>query len=121
MLLSQSDEQSYRFYSMSTQILKERNSYYEILEKTQKGGMNITRYLEWFLNSLLNAIEYSNVILEKIIYKHYFWMKNSKLNLNNRQIKVLNMLMDDKICVSNELAWLKEQDFATEQRVYNNL
>jgi Fic family protein len=99
MLLSQSDEQSYRFYSMSTQILKERNSYYEILEKTQKGGMNITRYLEWFLNSLLNAIEYSNVILEKIIYKHYFWMKNSKLNLNSRQIKVLNMLIDDFIGV----------------------
>jgi Fic family protein len=107
MLLSQSDEQSYRFYSMSTQILKERNSYYEILEKTQKGGMNITRYLEWFLNSLLNAIEYSNVILEKIIYKHYFWMKNSKLNLNNRQIKVLNMLMDDFIGVLNTTKWAK--------------
>jgi Fic family protein len=107
MLLSQSDEQSYRFYSMSTQILKERNSYYEILEKTQKGGMDITHYLEWFLNSLLNAIEYSNVILEKIIYKHYFWMKNSKLNLNSRQIKVLNMLMDDFIGVLNTTKWAK--------------
>lgn len=107
MLLSQSDEQSYRFYSMSTQILKERNSYYEILEKTQKGGMDITRYLEWFLNSLLNAIEYSDVILEKIIYKHYFWMKNSKFNLNNRQIKVLNMLMDDFIGVLNTTKWAK--------------
>jgi Fic family protein len=107
MLLSQSDEQSYRFYSMSTQILKERNSYYEILEKTQKGGMDITRYLEWFLNSLLNAIEYSDVILEKIIYKHYFWIKNSKLNLNNRQIKVLNMLMDNFIGVLNTTKWAK--------------
>jgi Fic family protein len=107
MLLSQSDEQSYRFYSMSTQILKERNSYYEILEKTQKAGMDITRYLEWFLNSLLNAIEYSDVILEKIIYKHYFWIKNSKLNLNNRQIKVLNMLMDNFIGVLNTTKWAK--------------
>ena len=107
MLLSQSDEQSYRFYSMSTQILKERNSYYEILEKTQKGEMDITRYLEWFLNSLLNAIEYSDVILEKIIYKHYFWIKNSKLNLNNRQIKVLNMLMDNFIGVLNTTKWAK--------------
>ena len=106
-LLSQSDEQSYRFYSMSTQILKERNSYYEILEKTQKAGMDITRYLEWFLNSLLNAIEYSDVILEKIIYKHYFWIKNSKLNLNNRQIKVLNMLMDNFIGVLNTTKWAK--------------
>ena len=105
MLLSQSDEQSYRFYSMSTQIRKERNFYYEILEKTQKGGMDITRYLEWFLNSLLNAIEYSDVILEKIIYKHYFWMKNAKLNLNSRQIKILNMLMDDFIGVLNTTKW----------------
>jgi Fic family protein len=106
-LLSQSDEQSYRFYSMSTQILKERNSYYEILEKTQKAGMDITRYLEWFLNSLLNAIEYSDVILEKIIYQHYFWIKNSKLNLNNRQIKVLNILMDNFIGVLNTTKWAK--------------
>ena len=105
MLLSQSDEQSYRFYSMSTQIRKERNSYYEILEKTQKGGMDITRYLEWFLNSLLNAIKYSDVILEKIIYKHYFWTKNAKLNLNSRQIKILNMLMDDFIGVLNTTKW----------------
>ena len=91
LLLAQSDEQSYRFYSMSTQIRKERNSYYEILEKTQKEGMNITAYLEWFLNSLLNAIEYSDTVLEKIIFKHNFWMKNSKLSLNDRQIKILNM------------------------------
>jgi Fic family protein len=90
---------------MSTQIRKERNFYYEILEKTQKGGMDITRYLEWFLNSLLNAIEYSDVILEKIIYKHYFWMKNAKLNLNSRQIKILNMLMDDFIGVLNTTKW----------------
>lgn len=107
MLLSQSDEQSYRFYSMSTQIRKERNSYYEILEKTQIGGMDITRYLEWFLNSLLNAIEYSDVIHEKIIYKHYFWIKNSKLNLNTRQIHILNMLMDDFIGVLNTTKWAK--------------
>lgn len=107
MLLSQSDEQSYRFYSMSTQICKERNSYYEILENTQKGEMNITSYLEWFLNSLLNAIEYSDVILEKIIYKHYFWMKNSNFNLNNRQIKILNMLMDDFNGVLNTTKWAK--------------
>ena len=107
MLLSQSDEQSYRFYSMSTQIRKERNSYYEILENTQKGGMNITRYLEWFLHSLLNAIEYSDVILVKIFHKHYFWMKNSKFNFNNRQIKILNMLMDDFNGVLNTTKWAK--------------
>ena len=67
MLLARSDEQSYRFYSMSTQIRKERNSYYDILEKTQKGSLDITIWLEWFLNCLLNAIENSEKVLEKII------------------------------------------------------
>jgi Fic family protein len=105
MLLAQFDEQSYRFYSMSTQIRKERNAYYAILEKTQQGGMNITPYLEWFLHALLKAIEYSDVILEKIIYKHNFWMKNSLVNLNNRQIKILNMLLDDFNGVLNTSTW----------------
>ena len=56
MLLARSDEQSYRFYSMSTQIRKERNSYYDMLEKTQRGTLDITDWLEWFLNSLLHAL-----------------------------------------------------------------
>lgn len=67
MLLARSDEQSYRFYSMSSQIRKERTSYYNMLEKTQKGGLDITSWLEWFLNCLMHAIESSDVLLDKIL------------------------------------------------------
>ena len=107
MLLARSDEQSYRFYSMSTQIRKERNSYYDILEKTQKGSLDITNWLEWFLNSLLHSIENSEKLLEKVIYKHEFWLQNSKVSINDRQRKILNMLMDDFEGVLNTTKWAK--------------
>lgn len=107
MLLARSDEQSYRFYSMSTQIRKERNIYYDILEKSQKSNLDITNWLEWFLNSLLHAIENSEQLLKKIIYKHSFWITNSKVNINDRQRKVINMLMDDFEGVLNTTKWAK--------------
>lgn len=107
MLLARSDEQSYRFYSMSAQIRKERNSYYDILEKTQTGSLDITNWLKWFLNSLLQSIESSEKLLEKVIYKHEFWLRNSKISINNRQLKLLNMLMDDFVGVLNTTKWAK--------------
>lgn len=107
MLLARSDEQSYRFYSMSTQIRKERNSYYDILEKTQKGSLDITTWLEWFLNCLFHAIEHSEKILEKIINKHSFWVKYSGISINDRQRKILNMLLDDFQGVLNTTKWAK--------------
>lgn len=107
MLLARSDEQSYRFYSMSTQIRKERNAYYDILEKTQRGGLDITAWLEWFLYCLLHAIENSEKLLEKIIYKHSFWLKHKSVNVNDRQRKILNMLMDDFEGVLNTTKWAK--------------
>jgi len=106
-LLARSDEQSYRFYSMSTQIRKERNSYYDILENTQKSGLDITNWLEWFLNCLLHSIENSEKLLEKIIFKHLFWIKHTRVNLNDRQRKILNMLMDDFDGVLNTTKWAK--------------
>jgi Fic family protein len=107
MLLARSDEQSYRFYSMSTQIRKERSSYYDILEKTQKSGLDITNWIEWFLNCLLHAIENSEKLLEKIIFKHYFWLKHAIININDRQRIILNMLMDDFEGVLNTTKWAK--------------
>ena len=107
MLLARSDEQSYRFYSMSTQIRKERNSYYDILEKTQRGSLDISNWLEWFLNSLLHSIESSEKLLEKVIFKHEFWIQKSKVSINDRQRKILNMLMDDFEGVLNTTKWAK--------------
>ena len=107
MLLARSDEQSYRFYSMSTQIRKERNAYYNILEITQSSSLDITSWLEWFLNTLLHAIENSEKLLEKIIYKHSFWVKHSKVNINDRQRKIINLLMEDFEGVLNTTKWAK--------------
>ena len=107
MLLARSDEQSFRFYSMSTQIRKERNSYYNVLENTQKGNLDITPWIEWFLNCLLNAINHSEILLEKIIYKHSFWLKYSGINLNERQRKILHLLLDDFQGVLNTTKWAR--------------
>ncbi|MFZ4561236.1 MAG: Fic family protein [Saprospiraceae bacterium] len=107
MLLARADEQPYRFYSMSAQIRKERNAYYHILENTQKGGLDITAWLEWFLNSLLHAIEHSEKLLEKVIYKHKFWLLHAQVALNDRQRKILNMLLEDFEGVLNTTKWAK--------------
>ena len=94
MILAQSDNQSTRFYSMSTQIRNERKQYYDILELTQKGGLDISDWLEWFLECLLNALKSSEILLGKVIFKHHFWIKNALRLENTRQKKILNMLLD---------------------------
>lgn len=107
MLLARSDEQSYRFYSMSTQIRKQRNDYYAILESTQRETLDITKWIEWFLNCLLNAIDNSEKLLEKIIFKHSFWLRFAGANINSRQRKILNLLMEDFEGVLNTTKWAK--------------
>jgi len=94
MILTQSDGQSYRFYSMSSQIRNERKQYYEVLEKTQKSSLDVTCWLEWFLNCLLNAIKASETMLEKVIFKHNFWLHNASKLENERQQKMLNKLLE---------------------------
>lgn len=94
MLLTRSDGASQRFYSMSAQIRIERKGYYKILEETQKGTLDITKWLEWFLECLLNALKASDLVLSKVLCKHKFWNKYAKVTLNERQIKLLNKLLD---------------------------
>jgi Fic family protein len=94
MLLTRSDGIPQRFYSMSAQIRTQRKEYYEILEKTQKGSIDITSWLEWFLRCLLNALNSSDVVLKKVIFKHNFWNKNSVKLQNERQRIILNKLLD---------------------------
>jgi len=94
MCLAKSDGGSQRFYSMSSQILKERKTYYEVLEQTQSGSLDITDWLTWFLNCLDRAIQQSNEITSNALEKESFWQKLKKENvsLNDRQKKVLNRL-----------------------------
>ncbi len=95
MILSKSENTKQRFYSMSTQIRNERKSYYNILEKTQKGNVDITEWLIWFLNSLKGALHLSEETLAKVLFKHDFWKKHSAKGLNKRQSRIINMLLDE--------------------------
>ncbi len=94
LVLAQSDKQAHRFYSMSAQIRNERRPYYDTLERTQKGRLDVSDWLHWFLDCLLRALEYSDTILQKVVLKHRFWTKNSDKVENERQKKILNMLLD---------------------------
>ena len=94
MLLAQADKTAQRFYSMSAQIRKERNAYYDILEQTQKGNLDITEWLHWFLECLGRALAASDEILAAVLQKAAFWKQHEKTILNNRQVLLLNKLLD---------------------------
>jgi Fic family protein len=94
MCLARSDGSEQRFYSMSSQILEERKDYYDVLEKTQVGSLDITEWLTWFLGCLDRAIEQSSRISDSGLEKELLWQDLKKRNavLNDRQKKVLNKL-----------------------------
>ncbi len=94
LLLTRADGVTQRYYSMSAQIQKERKKYYSILETSQKGTLDITIWLGWFLDCLLNALMASKEILEKVFIKHKFWNKYFKEKFNDRQRLMLNKILD---------------------------
>tara|TARA_R110000822_G_scaffold49716_19_gene130376 strand:- start:11081 stop:12202 length:1122 start_codon:yes stop_codon:yes gene_type:complete len=94
MALAQSDGQAIRFYAMSASILEDRSGYYRILESSQKGGMDITAWLEWFLTTLLNSLEQALLRIERLLAKTRFWQSHRADGLLPEQIKVINRLLD---------------------------
>ena len=94
MQLARSEQSAQRFYSMSAQIRQERKAYYEILEMTQKGDLDITEWLTWFLECLSQAFEGAEHILAGVLKKARFWEKNAANPLNERQRDMLNRLLD---------------------------
>jgi Fic family protein len=95
MTLAKSDNTSQRFYSMSAQIRTERKTYYDQLENTQKGSLDITNWLVWFCECLSRAIDHSDDTISKVIAKARFWDRFSGISFNERQIKVMNLLLGD--------------------------
>jgi len=94
MQLSRADQSQQRFYSMSSQIRTERKEYYDILEKTQKGSLDVTEWLDWFLHCLDRALANTNETLGAVLQKARFWEKHSAAALNDRQRVMLNKLLD---------------------------
>ena len=94
MALARSEESPERFYSMSAQIRQERNAYYGILETTQKGALDITDWQVWFLECLARAIGRARQTLATILTRDSFWEAHASDALNERQVKILNRLLD---------------------------
>lgn len=94
LLLARADGSPQRFYSLSAQIQRERKAYYDILERTQKGSMDVTEWLRWFLDMLSQALGKAHGVLDAVLFKTRFWHELQGAALNERQIKVLNRLLD---------------------------
>ena len=94
LLLARADGSSQRFYSLSAQIQRERKAYYDILERTQKGTLDVTAWLAWFLDSLHRAVDQAQHTLDAVLVKARFWQRLAAIELNERQVKLLNRLLD---------------------------
>ena len=94
MALSQDDRQSIRYYSLSSQIMAERDAYYNVLERCQKGNGDITDWFCWFLGCFSRAIKSSEVMLATVLNKASFWKSHSDVSLTERQRKIINRLLD---------------------------
>lgn len=95
MALARDEQCPARCYSLSAQIIEERQSYYEVLEKTQKGGIDITPWLHWFLGCFERAIDRADDLVGKVLRKARFWEIHRQKTLTERQRKVINRLLDD--------------------------
>jgi Fic family protein len=94
MSLARSEQSPQRFYSMSAQIRLERNAYYDVLEATQKGDLDITPWIEWFLGCFDRAFDGAERTLGSVFAKEDFWKKHSAAPLNERQRDIVNRLLD---------------------------
>lgn len=94
MALAQDEKTGMRFYSLSAQIMHERDAYYETLERTQKGDGDVTAWLLWFLGCFDRAVAAAETRLNKVLMKAKFWKLHSETALNERQRKALNKLLD---------------------------
>lgn len=94
LFLARSDGSAQRFYSVSSQIQRVRKDYYDVLERTQQGTLDVTDWLSWFLGVLQRAIDSSQETLDGVLRKAGFWQRWAGTPLNDRQIKLLNRLFD---------------------------
>jgi Fic family protein len=94
LLLARADGSPQRFYSLSAQIQRERTAYYDILERTQKQSMDVTEWLAWFIDTLHRAVDQAQHSLDAVLLKTRFWQRCATTPLNERQVKLLNRLLD---------------------------
>ena len=94
LFLARADGSPQRFYSLSAQIQRERKAYYDILERTQKQSLDVTEWLAWFLDTLHRAVDHAQHTLDAELAKTRFWQRRATTALNQRQVKLVNRLLD---------------------------
>ena len=94
MLLARGDKDGFRFYNISSQINKDKNHYYDILERMQRGDGDITEWLVWYLQKLVDAFDDAEALVSTILNKSFFWQKASSVPMTARQMQVLNIFLD---------------------------
>ena len=94
MLLARGENSEFRFYNVSSQINKDKNHYYDILERMQHGDGDITEWLTWYLQKLVNALDEADTIVTTILNKSFFWQKASAVPMTERQTQMLNLFLD---------------------------
>ena len=94
MLLARADKSEFRFYNISSQINKDKNHYYDILEKAQRGDGDITEWISWYANTLSTALDEAENVVSTILNKSIFWQRISTVSLNQRQTDILNLFLD---------------------------
>lgn len=94
LFLARADGSPQRCYSLSAQIQRERTAYYDVLERTQQGTLDLTDWLAWFLDALSRAVTHANAMLDTVLAKARFWQRWAGVPLNARQVKLLNRLLD---------------------------
>lgn len=121
--LAQSEGAGQRFYSMSSQIRKERSAYYDMLERTQRGTLDVTEWLLWFLDCLSRAIEGADATAGRVLEKADFWQRHAGTPLTARQKAVLNRLLDgfEGRLTTRKWAALGKCSIPTAQRDINEL
>lgn len=92
--LAQGEAQAIRFYAMSASILDDRSGYYRILEASQKATLDITEWLDWFLQTLLRSLRQAIARIDSVLGKTRFWQAHRESELSVEQVKVLNRLLD---------------------------
>lgn len=94
LFLARADGSPQRFYSLSAQIQRERKDYYAVLERSQKGSLEVSAWLAWFLDTLGRALAHAQGVLDAVLRKARCWQGWAGLPLNGRQVKLLNRLLD---------------------------
>ena len=104
-LLARGEKSDFRFYNVSSQINKDKNHYYDILERMQRGDGDITEWLVWYMQKLVEALDEADTIVSNILNKSFFWQKASSVPMTERQTHMLNLFLDGYEAKITSKAW----------------